>query len=451
MLTDKIQEKLRELSTLPNVTTVGLGKKTVGGNQTDVIGITFGVKVKEDNPENVLPTSVDIDGVTYVTDVVETGEVTFTSCPGNVPITKPDDYIVSGMSIFSNYFNNSSNGNQVNNIIGTLGIVAYHPGRNILVGVTAGHMIPDISRSATITKEACTNFIFRSLMNGGAPNFSYGYGYVENLYFTNFFQQMGGLFNYAPLKVEPITNPNRFNQVDACLLYFQTSRVFTTVIPDTDGTPFEIAPYYDPSWRSYHVKGIPEITSPMPFATTAELDALITNPPSQVSSSGFGTGVKHGPVCGLKIDAIGVVAVFTTSSLSPTALPGTVYFDNLISFSRVVTPGLPVSNYGDSGAALIAKINNVWKIIGLVIGGTNPTGNDDTAYACRIDKIAEELEIEAWDGSIKPLGNIFSSRDIPNGSYLISPGINDAKKVVSGDRTYYQMGTYTGSAIIYYE
>ena len=260
-----------------------------------------------------------------------------------------------------------------------------------------------------------------------------------------------GLFSYAPLKVEPITNPNRFNQIDACLLYFQTARSFTTIIPDTAGTPFEISALYDPSWRSYHVKEIPEITSPMPFATTAELDALITNPPSQVSSSGFATGVKHGPVCGLKIDAIGVVAAFTTALLTVTELPGTVYFDNLISYSRVTSSTQSIASYGDSGSPLIAKIGGVWKIIGIVIGGTDSFGNNQTGYACRIDKIAEELEIEAWDGSIKPLGNIYSSRNLPLPPYLISPGINDAKKVVSGDRTYYQIGTTTSSAIIYYE
>jgi hypothetical protein len=335
---------------------------------------------------------------------------------------------------------------------GTLGIVAYHPGRKVLVGITSAHLLSDPSRSSSPNREAYTNHNYGSMAPGGSPNFNYGYGYTSTADFFNFNDRTMFLGYYSPLKVEPVTNPDRFNQVDACLLYFNTSISVSPIIPDTDGTPFEISPYYAPSWKSYDVKGIPEITSPMPFATTAELDALITNPPSQVSSSGFGTGVKHGAECGLKIDAIGVTTSFTTNLLPNTKLPGTVYFDNLISFSRTVpSPTLSAAGYGDSGASLIAKINNVWKIIGLVIGGTSPSGINQTGYACRIDKIAEALEIEAWDGSIKALGTSWSSRAMPVPVYAITPGINNAEKLNFGDRTYYQIGTTTLSSIIHYE
>lgn len=450
MLTDRIQEKLNELSTLPGVVAIGLGKKIIGGVQTDIIGITFGVKIKEANPENMLPTSIDIDGVMYITDVVEIGEVSFSSCPVGPIVTEPEPYIHSGMLIHTVHRDNTSQ-TDLTLTSGTLGIVAYHPGRNVLVGITAAHLLSDPSRPSTPNREAYTNHNTGSMASGGSPNFNYGYGYTNSTDFFNFNDRTMKLGYYSPLKVEPITNPNRFNQVDACLLYFDTSKSVSPIIPDTAGTSFEISPYYNPSWKSYNVKGIPEITSPMPFATTAELNALITNPPSQVSSTGFGTGVKHGAECGLKIDAIGVTTSFTTNLLPTTGLPGTVYFDNLISFSRALPSTPSVVGYGDSGASLIAKINNVWKIIGLVIGGTSPSGVNQTGYACRIDKVAEELEIEAWDGSIKPLGTSYSSRGTPVPVYVIAPGINDSKKLNFGNRTYYQIGTTTISSIIYYE
>jgi len=101
----------------------------------------------------------------------------------------------------------------------------------------------------------------------------------------------------------------------------------------------------------------------MPFATTAELNALVSSPPSQVSSSGCGSGVKHGVTCGLKIDAVGATTSFTFNEM-----PGPIYFDNLIAFSRI-DPADTAVLPGDSGASLIAKIGGVWKIIGLVIGG----------------------------------------------------------------------------------
>jgi|688.fasta_scaffold43357_6 hypothetical protein len=450
MLTDRIQEKLRELSTLPGVKSIGLGKKIIGGTQTDTVGITFGVTIKEANPENMLPTSVDIDGVTYVTDVVEIGEVSFAACPATPTGTTQEKYVVSGMSYINRFFYNSSSfdSGEQGIYIGTFGFVAYHPDKNILVGVTAAHLLYDPSEPSTVNKQAVGNKFYVDISANGYINFNYpvvAESYFINGQITSINIQgsyIGAVLSYVPLKVKPENDPNRFNQVDACLSYFVTSQTYTCVIPDFVGSApaLELDPFYDPSWRSYQVKGIPEITSPMPFATTAELNALVSSPPSQVSSTGVGTGTKHGFECGLKIDAVGV-----TTSLTSDTIPGEVYFDNLISFSRI-TPGLPTVLAGDSGAALIAKIGGIWKIIGLVIGG-----NETVGYASRIDKLAEQLGIEAWDGSVKPLGSIVTSYFGYTVPSIVTPGINDAQQIVIDGRIYYQAGVTTLSAIGYYE
>ena len=447
MLTDRIQEKLRELSTLPGVTAVGLGKKIIGGPQTDTIGISFSVKVKEANPESMLPTSVDIDGVTYVTDVVEIGEIEFAACPATpVDPTPYERYVVSGMSFINTFSINSATNNQGIRYAynGTFGFVAYHTQRKVLVGVTAAHLLYDASIASADNRKTSVNAFFAQNSASGYAQFNYPY--VFQNYFVNgagqAYNYIAGLLSYEPLKVKPVTDPSRFNQVDACLSFFIGSNTLTAVIPDFVGATasLELDPFYNSSWRSYHVKGIPEITSPMPFATTAELNALISSPPSQVSSSGSASGPKHGLECGLKIDTIGETLNFTSSTMT-----GPVYFDQLITFSRI-TPGLPTVLNGDSGASLIAKIGGVWKIIGLVIGGNQTVG-----YACRIDKLAEQLGIEAWDGSVKPTGinrgNFLSSF----GAMAVAPGTNDAQEIIIDGRIYNQIGTTTLSALGYYE
>jgi hypothetical protein len=447
MLTDRIQEKLNELSTLPGVKAVGLGKKIIGGNQTDTIGITFGVKAKETNPENMLPTSIDIDGITYVTDVIEIGEIAFAACPATPSSsTTIEKYVISGMSYVS-FFWFDSRGRSVDFSLlsynGTFGFVAYHTERKMLVGVTAAHLLLDASQSSTTNKQALVNLYIADTSAAGLATFNFPY--IDNVGFSNGRNGNGvnivsQLFSYEPLKVKPESDPDRFNQVDASLSYFFSLLSDTRILPNITGTSLKFISTYNPSWRSYHVKGIPEIVDPMPFATTAELNALVSSPPSFVSSTGAGSGVKHGAECGLKIDSIGV-----TTSLTTATIPGVVYFDNLISFSRI-TPGLPTVVAADSGAALVAKISGVWKIIGLVIGG-----NDTVGYACRIDKIAERLGIEAWDGSVKSLGNIMDARGGISYPYIVAPEINDSKKIVKNGRTYYQNGLTKLQAIGYYE
>ena len=55
-------------------------------------------------------------------------------------------------------------------------------------------------------------------------------------------------------------------------------------------------------------------------------------------------------------------------------------------------------SWEDSGSALAAYIDGVWKIIGLCFAGSTYYG-----MACRIDNVAAQLNISAWDGTTKKL------------------------------------------------
>jgi hypothetical protein len=95
---------------------------------------------------------------------------------------------------------------------------------------------------------------------------------------------------------------------------------------------------------------------------------------------------------------------------------------------------------GDSGSALIADFNGVWKIIGLVFAGGTIVQAGVTYYvgvACRIDEIANIMQIEAWDGTAKNYidDNSFQYITVPGGS-------SDLTKTCGGS-TYWQVGLTT--------
>jgi hypothetical protein len=64
---------------------------------------------------------------------------------------------------------------------------------------------------------------------------------------------------------------------------------------------------------------------------------------------------------------------------------------------------------GDSGSVVVAYINNVYKIIGLLFAGST---DHKTIYANRIEDVASTINIESWDGNIAlPISSYGASFD----------------------------------------
>jgi hypothetical protein len=173
-------------------------------------------------------------------------------------------------------------------------------------------------------------------------------------------------------------------------------------------------------------------TLPMEFATTVELDSLLTtNPP--IYSSGAKTGPKGTAPCGLQITALGsVVPVgFYSQNVKKTA-----WFQDLIQFKRTNPDCTYPINFGDSGSAVIADFSGTSKILGLAsaLAGTS------TGYFCRIDRITSIMNISAWDGTPKNFidDNSLTYRTVVGGSL--------SSTLDCSGTTYYQMGlTYNSS------
>lgn len=416
MLTEPIKQKIEDLfNSTPDYVGVGWGNKISNDQHTGENAIVFNVIKKRplsEIPEDEhLPSTVEIDGVTYKTDVVEVGETTAFACPtttleGCYSWSTPFNYagtvygtntppanrgvirpMKGGISITS--FNQLGK-------VGTLGFLAVDNEKNALVGVTNNHVVIGDAFFTTYRTAASFNEYQDQYYQSGEAGFQGNPNYV-----------VGEVVRYAPINPQPNTN-----LVDGALVSIDPSKVTNA--------------------ESYKLYGT-SILTPMPFATTDELNnLLITNPP--LASSGRTSGVKQGSPCGLIINQLNVTLPVGGYKLEGAAQTAT--FANTIQFIRnspdqTASPQCPYPIYpGDSGSALAAYINGVWKIIGLCFAGSDYYG-----YACRIDNVAAQLNISAWDGTTKNYFNTGSRQ------YITTPGGSSNKTLTCTNNIYWQVGT----------
>lgn len=401
ILTEAIKEKIQELfASTPDNVGVSYGKKITNGEFTGEVGIVFSVENKlplEQVPvDQVLPSSITIDGVDYITDVIEVGIVEILACdsttlancygwqtsaPGNRGTIRP---LKGGISVTS--FNNQ-------NYVGTLGFIAVDTTTQALVGVTNNHVV---IRDAFYTSNRNINGTVQNELSDGV--YQNGEGGAQPAL------KIGEVLRYVPM--DQLSG----NQVDAALVSIASADVSNA--------------------ESFKQFGL-SYTTPMPFASTAEINALLsTNPP--IYSSGRTTGAKGEGSCTLVISTIGSSNFVSGYNLQ--YVPQPVFFTDLITFTRT-NPDCPFPIAGgDSGSALIASFGGVWKIIGLVFAGSQYIG-----YACRIDQVATQLGIQAWDGTTKSYINLSTKE------YKTTTAGSSNKLLSCGGSTYWQVGLINGS------
>lgn len=432
MLTEPIKQKIEELfQSTPDYVGVGWGHKTSKDQFIEEPTLVFKVPKKlplsEIPEEEHLPSSVEIDGVTYKTDVIEIGHVVPLACPsttlntcytwtwfgfqltaggqvygpGNIPpanrgVIRP---MQGGISITS-----------ANNLgkIGTLGFLAVDNVKNALVGVTNNHVAVGTAFYTNYRSVTNSNEYQDQYYQPGEGGFAGSSNFV-----------LGEVVRYVPIVPQPL-----LNQVDGALVTIDPSKV-------TNAT-------------SYKLFGT-SIATPMPFATTAEINNL-TIGTNLLVSSGRSSGVKSPTFCGIRLRDVNASIPLSTAINPNTGqleggynLNGTptgVNFSSLIEFTRtdLETSGLPSCPYpiapGDSGSALAAQINGTWKIIGLCFAGSPYYG-----YANRIDNVAAQLNISAWDGTTKNYFNTGSRQ------YITTIGGSTDKTLTCASNIYWQVGT----------
>lgn len=401
----QINEKLKELfESTPEFVGVSYGLKRIGGELTDEKCISFSVEKKlplsEVPVDEVLPTEVVIGDRTFRTDVVEVGRIQpMQYCNPNVPNINNNCYgwvntppinrqttrpLRGGISV-------SSYNLLVTYRVGTLGFMALDVATNALVGVSNNHVLIG---NGLYTSERSLNPPFQNEIN------DYVYQTAEGGINSN--NIIGQVVRYVPLlrTTDQFGNP-QYNQVDGALTSLSQSVVDAF---------------------SYRVLGLSG-TTPMPFATTAELDNLLGN--TTLGSSGRTSGVKQGPNCGLV--ATSVNSFITVGEYSNGNFYS--YFTNCIEFTRLSSNCAYPIYPGDSGSVLMARIGGVDKIIGLCFAGGTYVG-----YAARIDFVASQLGIKAWMGETPKYVN-------PGTIKLVTqPGRSNQNNIVCNGKTLWQGG-----------
>jgi hypothetical protein len=420
MLTEPIKQKIEELfQSTPDYVGVGWGNKISNNQYTGERSIVFNVTKKlplsEIPEEEHLPSTIEIDGITYKTDVVEVGEITAFACPTttlnscytwtnqNTPLPPPySSYGGQNIPpITRNVVRPMQGGISITSqkqlgTVGTLGFIAVDNEKNALVGVTNNHVVIGDAFFTTYRTLTNSNEYQDQYYQSGEAGFQGNPNYV-----------VGEVVRYVPINPSPT-----LNQVDGALVTIDPTKVTNA--------------------ESYKLYGT-SITTPMPFATTAEINQLTnTNPP--LASSGRTSGVKQGSPCGLKVLQVG-----TSTSVNGYKLQGvaqSVAFNDVIVFIRNSPDQTAISECpfpiypGDSGSALAAFIDGVWKIIGLIFAGSPYFG-----LANRIDNVATQLNISAWDGTTK---NYF---DTGSRQYITTTGGSANKTLTCTNNIYWQVGT----------
>ena len=417
MFTEEIKNKLNELyQNTPDYVGVAYGRKTVQGVETSEKSIIFTVPKKKPLNEiplnELLPEFVEINGVTYRTDVLEIEKV----------VTMEGEYVVcDNPPINFNCYSwtplgtiNPANRNTIRPLVGgisltsqnllgtvgTLGLIVVDTASQKLVGLTNNHVVV---KDASYTSE-------RNLL--GAIANEYGdiaYQNGETLVPPPS-NTIGEVVRYVPLRSNP-----QINTVDGALISINNSSLNLNIN------------------ESFKQLGI-NYNQQMPFATTAEINSLIVTE-RPILSSGRTSGVKSGD-CGLKIKALGAIQTVWGYPLQNGNVRPILYND-LIVFTRLSEGCNYPIFHGDSGSVLIADFNGVYKIIGLNFAGSGQAPNSTTdigqyGYACRIDNVAFELGIEAWNGesinTVSSIGKILTAGGSPN------------KTMIVDGKTYWQVG-----------
>lgn len=403
----EIQSKIDELiSAHPGLKGAGYGYKISNGQVTNELSIVCSVEQKkplsELAPEEIIPSEVSLSDGTVKTDVIVITSVSALACnptcgdPSNGAtnrlLTRP---LLGGLSISST--------NTVNSV-GTMGFIGVHTETQALVGVTNNHVI---IQDAFYTSDRNLGGILENEVSPG--NDIYQHGESGTIPPSNFI--IGKSLRYVPI----FKSGSGTNSVDAAIFSVRPADI-------------SLSTSYQQAGDAYNL--------PLPFATTSEInDLLSTNP--MLYSSGRTTGPKGGAGCPMRVFQL---AASFNIDYTLQGVDTQAFFNNAIVFvkpendpslaSLCINPILP----GDSGSALIAEIGGVRKIVGLVYAAAS-VGNDVVyGIACRIDQVASQLGIEEWDGTNK---NFINESSI---EYITINGGSSLKTTTCNGKEYWQVG-----------
>jgi hypothetical protein len=401
---NKTLEKIEELKKERGTEGIFLGKKIVKGKVTDENSIIFIVDkkkpIEEIDPNEMIPSSIQLnEGDDINTDVIETIRTKTNICPPNFN----DDCVFDSVENKEKHrpLKGGISIRKTTNGIGTLGFLAIHSETGALVGVSNLHVI------------AKYHFLTGNMCAEPPCDLSYNTT-IEQVY-----QPGESSADEIPI--------NNIGRVMYCKLLpdigpFNVDCGLIAIKPDVISN--------SESFKQLNLTftNIPE------FATTEEINSLVVDN-IELAASGRSTGHKEGSTCGLR--AIGLNVLSNTFPYFKNENNGTAWeipFTSQIEYCRVNSDCPDPSIPGDSGSVMLGNFNGTWKIVGLnYAGGTSEEGIEIGLFN-RIDKVAEQMGIEPWDGSTPNFIDLENYE-----TFFVEGTDSDLTKNIGGE-TFWQVG-----------
>ena len=451
ILSNSLKKRIEELynNTPEDIHSVSFGFKYINNVKTNIFSIIFYVDKKI--PQNqlstdlVLPSSIIIDDIKYLTDVQEQPRAVLCTCYNYVGDLQdlPQDIrrlrifeqsnpspiipMRGGMEIaqYPTKIFAETIGDEIfiAPTLGTLGLFCIDNSDGTIIGLTNAHVavynsiVANDSQRNWIreqinpynTYEPFNDDEANSLNITASPRVSTVTGLGNN---------QSSLLNVGTIKrYQPISTSNN-NFIDV-----------TIVQPDQTLLDAN-------SYRIFEPIGSIEYSNFLPFASTNEIDNLLISNP-RLYSTGRTTGPKgFGALssCTLRIKDLGLSATIQGDGYS---LPGSnlsTTFTDTIEY-EYEDESLGPAQPGDSGSILLADINGTRKVIGLVFA----IMGDRIALACRIDRIAENMNIRAWDNTV----NFSAIPSVKNAAGILLNRLDSRAgntSIVFNNKRYYQVG-----------
>lgn len=410
-----------------NICGMAYGYKTKDGITGSVPSVIFYVTKKLDRrdipSDEVIPRTVKIGDVDYTTDVVEMppGHVrTLATCFANNDQSDPEIARLQGhpqalipMRGGQEIVMFPSLGGWYGGAKGTLGFFAIDNLDGKVVGVTNTHVAVDPTIYAGDITRAAPDKITQELLeptNTIEPRYWYwdGKKYPAgalvrdgNLYVppSAYMYHQAAMYvkRYAPVYTKSQTQINTalINKIDAALLVMNDGKFAPTGEYFVDHNSRSI-------WRTSDMDAALQDAPAYPLATRDEINALATQHSGgqtvYVYVTGRTTGPKgYCPTRRMRITSFVAVADFI-GGYSPHSW---AKFENTLEIRPAVdaVAGTLAALGGDSGSAILADVIDTTsgeltrKIVGILFAG--PSDGSFT-WACRIDNVAEELQISSW-------------------------------------------------------
>lgn len=394
-------------NTSDNIIGVGFALKEVGNTRTDRKSIVFYVREKKPldqlKQDEILPNTISIAGVDYPCDVVQTEPFkALNACYDNNNQSvyeiarlqgQTEDGLLlpmrGGQEIFIfpggwDAYGGSS--------LGTLGFFAIDNTDDRVVGVTNTHVVvenllfaADPIRLPNLTLPA--EVIQYNPYNTIEPR---PWPVTGDYYSAGCLVRNGIDYHHAGLNIKRYTpySTQEYNYVDAALLIMNDGQFLGNGDYFVDASSYQI--WQPSSLTSPH-------TAHYPFATTEEIDDLVG---ARCYSTGRTTGPKGYcdtiPQSVLQITGVHVTSTIGFSQNVAVEFADLIQYKASNGYEQIYRASLP----GDSGSALLADVVNpnngttTRKIVGVVFAGNGTIG-----LANRIDRVAQMLDIRAWDST----------------------------------------------------